>query len=242
MTRKDTSVSPFHAYKGRSTRGEKGLELERRSTPMSLSMAVGSGGVVLEFREKDLLRALMLWVGLCVMGCATSGEGTHSTQAGPSGVPTSHLLLIQDARDGAISHTWVLIDDSDWWRNDSAGGSQGELDSRIIFASGRQRDCNQEHHECYQRCKRRKPPYPYEYKRPSHTTYCRETCQAEYMECLKATGQHPMEFLGTNEAIEWLKRHRTELLVGAVIVVAGVTFVVVSAGAGVLILAPLAII
>jgi hypothetical protein len=51
-----------------------------------------------------------------------------------------------------------------------------------------------------------------------------------------------MEFLGTNEAIEWLKRHRTELLVGAVIVVAGVTFVVVSAGAGVLILAPLAII
>jgi len=51
-----------------------------------------------------------------------------------------------------------------------------------------------------------------------------------------------MEFLGSNEAIEWLKRHRTELLVGAVIVVAGVAFVVVSAGAGVLILAPLAII
>jgi len=204
--------------------------------------AVESRGVILEVREKNLLRILMLWVGLCAMGCAASGVETRSALAESSGVPTSHLLLIQDARDGTISHTWALIDGSDWWRHDGAGGSQGELDSRIILASGRQRNCNQEHHECYQRCKKRRPPYPYEYKQPSHSTYCRETCQEEYMECLKATGQHPVEFLGTNEAIEWLKRHRTELLVGAVIVVAGVTFVVVSAGAGVLVLAPLAII
>jgi hypothetical protein len=210
---------------------------------MSLYKAVGSRGVILEFREREPLRVLMLWVGLCVMGCAASGTGTRSTPAeSSSGVPTSHLLLIQDARDGTISHTWALIDEADGWRHDGSGGRQGEVDSRIVLASGRQRDCNQEHHECYQRCKRRKPPYPYEYKKPSHSTYCRETCQEEYMECLKATGQYPVEFMGANEAIEWLKRHRTELLVGAVIVVAGVTFVVVSAGAGVLILAPLAII
>ena len=196
----------------------------------------------MELREKGLFRVIALWVGLCVMGGVASGAGTHSTQAEPSGVLTSHLLLIQDARDGTVSHSWVLIDGSDWRIQAGVGESQGEHDARIILASGRQRDCNQEHHECYQRCKRRKPPYPYEYKRPSHSTYCRETCQEEYMECLKATGQYPVEFLGSNEAIEWLKRHRTELLMGAVIVVAGVAFVVVSAGAGVLILAPLAII
>jgi hypothetical protein len=42
-------------------------------------------------------------------------------------------------------------------------------------------------------------------------------------------------------AIEWLKEHRTELLVGTVVVIAGVVFVVASAGTGLLVLAPLAL-
>jgi len=42
-------------------------------------------------------------------------------------------------------------------------------------------------------------------------------------------------------SVEWLKEHRTELLVGTVAVMAGVTFVVVSAGAGLVVLAPLAL-
>ncbi|HEX5751248.1 MAG TPA: hypothetical protein VFZ09_33805 [Archangium sp.] len=42
-----------------------------------------------------------------------------------------------------------------------------------------------------------------------------------------------------DEAIDWLKRHRQELLVGTIVTAAGVTFIVVSAGAGVLVLAPL---
>jgi hypothetical protein len=48
----------------------------------------------------------------------------------------------------------------------------------------------------------------------------------------------PQEFTAVDGAVDWLKRHRTEVLVGSVIVIAGVTFVVVSAGAGVVILAP----
>ncbi|KFE71875.1 hypothetical protein DB31_0136 [Hyalangium minutum] len=38
--------------------------------------------------------------------------------------------------------------------------------------------------------------------------------------------------------IDWLKRHRKEVLVGSVITVAGIAFVVISAGAGLLVLAP----
>ncbi|AKJ04313.1 Hypothetical protein AA314_05939 [Archangium gephyra] len=57
---------------------------------------------------------------------------------------------------------------------------------------------------------------------------------------MKATGQHPVQFMGMNDAINWLKRHRKELLVGTVIVAAGVALVVVSSGAGVVVLAPLA--
>ncbi|ATB40663.1 hypothetical protein CYFUS_006114 [Cystobacter fuscus] len=42
-----------------------------------------------------------------------------------------------------------------------------------------------------------------------------------------------------DEAIDWLKRHRQELLVGTIVTAAGVTFIVISAGAGVVVLAPL---
>jgi hypothetical protein len=45
-----------------------------------------------------------------------------------------------------------------------------------------------------------------------------------------------------DDAIDWLKRHRQELLVGTLITAAGVTFIVVSAGAGVLVLAPLVLV
>jgi hypothetical protein len=50
-----------------------------------------------------------------------------------------------------------------------------------------------------------------------------------------------LRFPAVEEAVEWLKEHRTELLVGTVVVMAGVTFVVVSAGAGLIVLAPLAL-
>ncbi|WP_395812210.1 hypothetical protein [Archangium minus] len=36
-----------------------------------------------------------------------------------------------------------------------------------------------------------------------------------------------------------MKKHRTELLVGTVVVIAGVTFVTISAGTGLLVLSPL---
>jgi hypothetical protein len=48
----------------------------------------------------------------------------------------------------------------------------------------------------------------------------------------------PQEFTAVDGAVDWLKRHRTGVLVGSVVVIAGVAFVVVSAGTGVVILAP----
>ncbi|WP_224248479.1 hypothetical protein [Hyalangium gracile] len=39
-------------------------------------------------------------------------------------------------------------------------------------------------------------------------------------------------------AVDWVHRNRKSLLIGSVVVVAGVAFVVISAGAGVIVLAP----
>ena len=56
------------------------------------------------------------------------------------------------------------------------------------------------------------------------------------MEAEKARGA--LRFPAMEGAIEWLKGHRTQLLVGTVVVIAGVAFVVVSVGAGLIVLAP----
>jgi len=45
-----------------------------------------------------------------------------------------------------------------------------------------------------------------------------------------------------DDAIEWLKRNRKELLVGTIVIIAGVAFVTLSAGAGVVVLAPVVLV
>ncbi|NTX56845.1 hypothetical protein [Myxococcus sp. CA039A] len=67
------------------------------------------------------------------------------------------------------------------------------------------------------------------------------------IECKKGRGewaeQYAAEFDAIDPAIDWIKRHRTELVVGAVVVISGVAFAVVVAGSGgaALVLAPLLI-
>ena len=66
-----------------------------------------------------------------------------------------------------------------------------------------------------------------------------------FVECTKGRGEwaeeHSAEFNAVGPAIDWLKKHRMELAVGAVVVITGVAFVVVVAGSGgaALVLTPL---
>lgn len=59
-----------------------------------------------------------------------------------------------------------------------------------------------------------------------------------YLDCKELQERRPQEFSAVDEAVDWLKRHRETTLVGTVVVIAGVAFVTVSAGAGILVLAP----
>lgn len=58
------------------------------------------------------------------------------------------------------------------------------------------------------------------------------------MDCEELQRLKPQEFSAWDGAVDWLTRNRRSLLVGSVIMIAGVAFVVVSAGAGLVILAP----
>jgi hypothetical protein len=77
-----------------------------------------------------------------------------------------------------------------------------------------------------------------------HHKHCESTCLARYMECVKEAkrAQKRLEFGDMDTALEWLRIHKTELVIGGtIVVVGGVVFTVATGGTGWLVLAPLAL-
>jgi Flp pilus assembly protein TadB len=68
--------------------------------------------------------------------------------------------------------------------------------------------------------------------------WCREQCQQAYDDCRELEGRQRQEFSTVDEAITWLKRNHQGILAGGIVVIAGVAFVTISAGAGLVVLAP----
>jgi hypothetical protein len=60
------------------------------------------------------------------------------------------------------------------------------------------------------------------------------------MQCVKEMEAQPLMFPDMETAQDWLKQNKKEVLVGSIVLVAGAAFVVGTAGAGVLVLVPLA--
>ena len=103
---------------------------------------------------------------------------------------------------------------------------------RDVF--GLMRDCEDEQIQCFRRCWRRKPPWPITCKGAGHYAFCQSLCLAEYMECL-AENALERTFDALSDALQWLADH-PEIVVGTLIVVAGVAMIVTMGPAGGLIL------
>jgi hypothetical protein len=107
------------------------------------------------------------------------------------------------------------------------------------------RDCQKEHEECFRKCWRKShPPYPHKhdewyYKR------CTADCSKAYNECVdeqeKEASERKLEFSHVDQALEWIRNHKTEVALGAIVTIAGVAFVITTGGSGALLLAPLAL-
>jgi hypothetical protein len=109
------------------------------------------------------------------------------------------------------------------------------------------RDCQAEHEECFRKCWRKsRPPYPHKhdewyYKR------CTTDCLNAFNRCvdeLEAEERErakKLEFSRVDEAIEWIRNHKAEVVLGTIVIVAGAAFVLTTGGSGALILAPLAL-
>ena len=91
-------------------------------------------------------------------------------------------------------------------------------------------------------------PWPHNQEQAgSYYKRCTSDCRAQYNECVEEQEEaereraKKLDFRRMDQAIAWLREHKTEVALGTLIVVGGVTFVLMTGGSGALILAPLAL-
>ncbi len=177
-------------------------------------------------------------LGVLLVSCGTT---RHVTPANAEEL--THLaLFIQEQPDGTVSHSWQPAGELDLARFNGTSGAR-QVAGRIVRAVRQPRDCDEENRECIRECMSRPLPRGFGHMtsyggKGGKEGYCRGRCWQPYRDCQELERLRPQEFTAVDGAMDWLKRNRRELLVGSVVVIAGVVFVVASMGAGLVILVP----
>jgi hypothetical protein len=119
-------------------------------------------------------------------------------------------------------------------------------DARSIGGSGGH-DCDEEQVDCFEKCwNARERPYPYVKRDEWYYKYCTKKCREEYLKCLDDLEEATKEvlrlsFTSMDAALSWLREHKAQLIIGTIVVVAGVAFVITTGGSGALLLVPAAL-
>lgn len=191
-------------------------------------------------RPQNLVAAVL---GVLLVSC----NATRYTAPTSAEALTLLVLVIEEGPDGRVSHSWRPAGDFDLARY-RYRSSIDDVTGRIVLASSEQPDCYAQYLECYHLCHQTPVPpdfeqYLYDFgPRAGHDRYCSEKCMRQYTQCLKAQGRRAQAFSAADGAVDWLKRNRNSVLVGSLVVIAGVVFVTISAGAGVVVLAPVVLV
>ncbi|WP_420943164.1 hypothetical protein [Archangium gephyra] len=181
-------------------------------------------------------RSLVPCIALLLVSC---GSTRHTVSPGADEL-TGFVLIMGEDPDGQVRHSWQRATELNLPRYDPPSSV-----GRIVLASRRPRDCDQEQVDCVQACMKRRLPSNYSHIRREDggkKRFCEKECLEEYMDCLESQKQHALQFNAVDSAVEWLKRNREQLLLGSVVIIAGVAFVTISAGAGAVVLAPIVLV
>ncbi len=167
-------------------------------------------------------------------------------------VPSSSLelsrsvLVVKRLSDGRVMHSWQSLSEvnpSGYWerpnRMNRMVGSMQLVGSDVD-------ECRDVYERCMRQCMSSSVPpdfdhYEIQYGVYGHRKYCDDKCMELQADCFRRRGgSRPYEFSVVDDAVDWLKRNHEEIVVGTVIVIAGVAFVAVVAGSGggALVLAP----
>lgn len=190
----------------------------------------------------NLILGVAVFFGVLVSGCAsgpaTLGPADDASTRGSVGMTGGSLspavgeldryvLVIQDSPGGHVTHSWRPVEEFDLSQfrfQPRAERSSG----RIVLAVARQRDCHEEFNDCIDTCMKRPLSEDYAHITSSGAKrrYCKDGCWQPYLDCEELQGRRPQEFATTDQVVAWLKSNRNEVLVGSIVLVAGVAFVV----------------
>ncbi|MGE6763882.1 hypothetical protein ACQKGO_38085 [Corallococcus interemptor] len=148
------------------------------------------------------------------------------------------MLILREAADGSFTQEWRRAEDFKL-----ASYVKAPEGRRIVRTARSMRDCDAENRECIQECMSRPLSSDFSHitKRPGlggKEEYCVRRCKQPYMDCIELEKLRPQELSSLDAVSEWARRNPRAILIGSVVVIAGVAFVVVSAGAGLVVLAP----
>ncbi|MCY1079010.1 hypothetical protein [Archangium lansingense] len=136
------------------------------------------------------------------------------------------VLVIQESPSGHVAHSWRPVEEVDLSQFRFQPRAE-RIYGRIVLAAARQRDCHEEFNDCIDTCMKRPLSEDYAHMSPgAKHDHCKGGCWQPYLDCEELQGRRPQEFSATNGAVDWLKRNRTEVLAGSIVVVAGVAFIV----------------
>jgi hypothetical protein len=196
---------------------------------------------------------------LCLLlaSCGAT-QHTHQGPVGPHEL-SRYALVIEETSDGQVTHSWRPASDFALTRYSYRASGRSNLGGRLISVATQTPYCDARQDACIEMCT--SSPRPISIEGEKYPTYrgswarnklhwCQSTCTKFYQMCIRGTGpwaeqsaheQSAHEFTTMDSAVDWAKRHRNEVLVGAVVVIAGVAFVAVVAGSagGALVLVPL---
>ncbi|WP_224365468.1 hypothetical protein [Hyalangium versicolor] len=198
---------------------------------------------------------MALSLALMLVSC---GAPRYS-EAGPtrSQELSRYALIFEQKPDGQVTHSWIPLKELDLakFQQTLSTASPYRGIVRVSTSSGLNAYCDGRHDQCVRDCLNSSRPFVIGHRKYMDTQaqpwriargwWCRTNCMEAAIDCKKGRGEWADEFAAEFDAIDpavdWIKKHRTELAVGAVVVIAGVAFAVVvvgSAGAA-LVLAPL---
>ena len=178
---------------------------------------------------------------MLLVSCGT----TRSTVAPVAEELTRYVLVLEESPGGQVTEHWRHAEEFDlsWYRFPTS--ARESTYGRIVrVAKTYQRDCDAENDQCIKMCMSRPLPRGFGHIKSGgrgdggKEEWCRGQCKQAYDDCRELERRQLQEFSAVDEAVDWLKRHHQGLLVGSIVVIAGVAFVTVSAGAGLVVLAP----
>lgn len=170
---------------------------------------------------------MMKWMVLVTALTTASMGCVHTRQSDPQ--PSGEVHIIDEDASGI--------------------GSQLEAGTG---GAGAEAYCNELQKQCYRVCRRRKPEITSIPKGSgAHVEHCNAKCLNEFMLCVKKmeeleqqdSRKQEFHFSNLDTALAWIKEHKTEVAIGAVVIVGGVVaapyvtaYVIATSASGALIL------